>query len=119
MFPVFSAKRTIVFLVSLVILIYLILFVKVTEVNPQSLPPNIWIQVFEDNNGFFFTCQNECEAFNQLGTTEELNKHFNQMHCTVNWYYALHNRQYGQIELSYLSGPNGDMSNPLCINFGE
>jgi hypothetical protein len=119
MLPIFNTKRTVTFIFWFILILFATLYIKAVPVNAQTLPPNIWMQVFEDDNGFYMLCQNECEAFNQLGTPEELTKHFQQMHCSVNWYYALHNRKYGQIELAYLVGPNGNTSNPLCLEFIE
>lgn len=96
-----------------------IVFAFVLDANAQILQPDLALRLTHDEQGYVMVCYIGCSWYNALGTTEELNRHFPEYHCAVNWTYFLRNRYYGVQFLEYLTGPNGDTSNPLCIEFSE
>lgn len=107
-----NTRANIFLLIGIGILLFIVFFFAFNA-NAQT-QPDLFLQLAHDENGYYMVCSLGCEWYNTLGTIEEINKHFPELHCAVNWTYFLRNRHYGQNLLGYLTGPNGDTSNPLC-----
>jgi len=78
-------------------LIASIVVINLENANAQihePLPPNIWTQAHEYEDGWGTICLQECDAYNELGNWQELNMRFPEAWMTVNWYFYLHNRRY-------------------------
>lgn len=89
------------FIISMVIVLFWlitsIIVVNIENANAQTyepLPPNIWTQAHEFENGWGIICLQECEAFNALGSELEFNLRFSEAWMTVVWYQILFNRRY-------------------------
>lgn len=98
------------------ILIWIVLGLMALSASAQvaSEPSDLYLRLANDG-GYHMVCVQGCAYYNSLGTTEELNRRFPEYHCAVNWAYALQNRRRESwAQLGYLTGPNGDTSNPLC-----
>lgn len=106
------SKGNILIVIALGLLLLAIFFFA-QQANAQT-QPDLALRLMLDKNGYVMVCYIGCEWYNTLGTSEEINRHFSEFHCAVNWTYFLRNRYYGQNLLGYLVGPNGDTSNPLC-----
>lgn len=92
-------------------LLLIAIFSLIQFANAQT---DLALRLAQDEQGYFMVCYEGCGWYNTLGTIEEINRHFPEYHCAVNWSYYLQNRHYGSSVLGYLVGINGDTSNPLC-----
>lgn len=108
-------RGNILIVLALGLLLFAI-FYFITDASAQILQPDLALRLTQDEQGYMMVCYVGCSWYNALGTTEEINRHFPEYHCAVNWAYFLRNRYYGVNFLGYLTGPNGDTSNPLCEN---
>lgn len=76
--------RTNLFVVIAFGILAIIIFVIVFEVNANTIPTSI-IRTPQDENGYYLTCEGECEHFNRLQLDNTLR--FCQPYQAINYMY--------------------------------
>lgn len=99
--------RTNLFVVIAFGILAIIVFAIVFRVNAQVIPTSI-IRTPQDENGYYLSCEGECEHFNRLQLDNTLR--FCQPYQAINYMY----QQINQIDNLHLGPLTPYDNNPVC-----